>query len=128
MNRPGSPLDREEQTTRPESTPDLPEQAGEQPGGLEKSEPGQSPGDPGDRPDHPFDANDPDPRNRDGDAPPGSRTAKTGRWADVGDGWGNLPQHVRDNFRAEDLDDLPPRYRAWIDAYYHRLNERSRRR
>ncbi|MBI5432072.1 MAG: hypothetical protein HZA52_04500 [Planctomycetes bacterium] len=39
--------------------------------------------------------------------------------------WGELPQHARDVFLAEGGDDLPPRYRDWIDAYYHRMN-RSR--
>ncbi|MCC7172169.1 MAG: hypothetical protein IT459_17115 [Planctomycetes bacterium] len=39
--------------------------------------------------------------------------------------WGELPQHARDVFVTEGDDDLPPRYRAWIDEYYRRMN-RSR--
>ncbi len=42
-----------------------------------------------------------------------------------GDQWGNLPVHLRDLFRAEGGQDLPPRYRGWIDSYYRRLNDRQ---
>jgi hypothetical protein len=31
---------------------------------------------------------------------------------------------VRELFRAQGGDDLPPRYRDWIDAYYRRLSGR----
>ena len=112
-----------EQTTQREITPELPEEQG---GQCERDEPGDLQDGKGDQPDSPRDSNDPERGNQEGDAPPGSRTGRTGRPADVGEGWGNLPQHMRDNFRAEDLGELPPRYRAWIDSYYRRLNERSR--
>ena len=38
------------------------------------------------------------------------------------DRWGDLPIHVREQFRAQGSDDVPLRYRDWIDAYYRRLN------
>lgn len=39
--------------------------------------------------------------------------------------WGNLPVHLRELFRAEGGQQLPARYRDWIDSYYRRLNRRS---
>lgn len=41
--------------------------------------------------------------------------------------WGNLPVHVRDIFRADGGADMPARYRRWIDSYYRKLNQESRR-
>jgi hypothetical protein len=35
--------------------------------------------------------------------------------------WGNLPLRVREIFRVEGADDLPPQYRDWIDGYYRRM-------
>ena len=39
--------------------------------------------------------------------------------------WGELPARVRATFRNQGKDDLPVRYREWIDAYYRRLNRQS---
>ena len=30
--------------------------------------------------------------------------------------WGDLPLHARDVFRSENSDDMPIRYRSWIDS------------
>jgi hypothetical protein len=37
--------------------------------------------------------------------------------------WGMLPARVRENFRNWDSDEVPSRYREWIDLYYARLNK-----
>ena len=61
--------------------------------------------------------------NRPGDP----RTDETGPPATPGDDareWGFLPERVQERFRNQGGDDLPPRYRDWIDAYYRRLNQR----
>ena len=42
--------------------------------------------------------------------------------ADARDRWGHLPVQVREIFRVQGADDMPPRFRDWIDAYYRRLN------
>jgi hypothetical protein len=36
--------------------------------------------------------------------------------------WGTLPEHARAIFSSEGDDEVPPRYRDWIDAYHRRLN------
>ena len=36
--------------------------------------------------------------------------------------WGDLPKHAQRVFRAEGGEALPPQYRAWIDAFYNKLN------
>jgi hypothetical protein len=43
--------------------------------------------------------------------------------SDPEDTWGFLPMHARDVFRAQGGSDMPAQYRAWIDAYYKRLNK-----
>lgn len=37
--------------------------------------------------------------------------------------WGNLPIHMQEMFRAEGGDEVPARYRDWIDSYYRRLGD-----
>lgn len=39
--------------------------------------------------------------------------------------WGDLPVHLRKTFQNGVSDDVPPRYRDWVDSYYKRLNRRS---
>jgi len=63
-----------------------------------------------------------DPRNQPGAKPPDQDTERT-QPGQGNDRWGDLPVHVRELFRVQGGDDLPPRYRDWIDAYYRRLNE-----
>lgn len=41
--------------------------------------------------------------------------------------WGDLPVHLRKTFQNGVSDDVPPRYRDWVDSYYKRLNRRSGR-
>ena len=41
--------------------------------------------------------------------------------------WGDLPVQLREVFRAQGADDLPPKYRDWIDGYYRRLQKVARR-
>ena len=36
--------------------------------------------------------------------------------------WGSLPSHAQATFSSRGSDDLPARYRDWIDAYHRRLN------
>jgi hypothetical protein len=38
--------------------------------------------------------------------------------------WGRLPQHVRQRFVNQGTDEVPTRYRDWIDSYYRRLSRR----
>jgi hypothetical protein len=63
-----------------------------------------------------------DPRNDVAPPPPGTPTAVGGASSSTKDRWGDLPQKVRDLFRAEGGSELPVQYRQWIDAYYRRLN------
>ncbi len=39
------------------------------------------------------------------------------------DSWGFLPARVQETFRNQGGDDMPVRYREWIDSYYRRLNK-----
>ena len=41
--------------------------------------------------------------------------------------WGDLPVHLRKVFENGVSDDVPARYRGWVDSYYKRLNRRSGR-
>ncbi|MEL6429306.1 MAG: hypothetical protein AAFP22_02185 [Planctomycetota bacterium] len=41
--------------------------------------------------------------------------------------WGDLPIHLRKVFQNSVSDDVPPRYRDWVDAYYERLRRSSPR-
>lgn len=92
-----------------------------QPKPEEGEEPGQEPGGgkPDDGPNTEQESNsDEDPRNSEkGDAANARGT----------EDWGDLPIHLRSTFQNSVSDDVPPRYRDWVDAYYERLG-RSRRR
>lgn len=58
--------------------------------------------------------------------PPGSETGDPSGAAGNED-WGDLPIHLRKVFQNGVSDDVPPRYRDWVDSYYKRLNRRSGR-
>ena len=68
-----------------------------------------------------------DPTNRLGSEPPTDPTGAGSPHDPAGDRWGDLPVHVQDVFRGEDSEQMPARYREWIDAYYRRLNQRGGR-
>jgi len=106
-----SPLDQERDRgpQEREKTPEAPEPSkqdheGQKP--QDSSRPDREPGE--NRPDEP-------------------RTDETGPPVPPGDDageWGFLPERMQERFRNQGGDDLPPRYRDWIDAYYRRLNAR----
>lgn len=60
------------------------------------------------------------------DAPPGADVGRPSGSEDAGE-WGDLPVHVRRVFRNGVSDDVPPRYRDWIDAYHKKLSKRAPR-
>jgi hypothetical protein len=146
-----SPTQRGQQSTQRESTPEGP---GQQPRGNEQQpgnqpqgeQPGDEPGgeQPGNEPEgeqpgadqsraegqgRPRDggqAEGPEAQNRPGDEPPGGPTGTPSARPDDADRWGDLPVKVRDVFRHEGSEELPPQYRDWIDAYYRRLQREGR--
>ncbi|MEZ6013952.1 MAG: hypothetical protein R3F49_02455 [Planctomycetota bacterium] len=61
-----------------------------------------------------------------GEAPPGADIGAPAS-AEEGGQWGDLPVHVRRVFRNGVSEDVPPRYRDWIDAYHKRLSTRPPR-
>jgi hypothetical protein len=61
-----------------------------------------------------------------GDKPPGADVGAPSNAEDGGQ-WGDLPVHVRRVFRNGVGEDVPPRYRDWIDAYHKRLSTRAPR-
>ncbi len=61
-----------------------------------------------------------------GKVPPGSETGAA-RDGSGNEEWGDLPVHLRKVFQNGVSDDVPPRYRDWVDAYYKRLNRRGGR-
>jgi hypothetical protein len=63
---------------------------------------------------------------RPGEKPPGADVGAPSNAEDGGQ-WGDLPVHVRRVFRNGVGDDVPPRYRDWIDAYHKRRSTRAPR-
>jgi len=61
-----------------------------------------------------------------GGKPPGADVG-TPSGAEDGGQWGDLPVHVRRVFRNGVGEDVPPRYRDWIDAYHKKLSTRAPR-
>jgi hypothetical protein len=122
------------QTTRREQTPETPgeespgqtPQPGEQPNGQEPGNEQQPPSQ-GERPTDGQDPSNTDPNLRPGSEPPTDPTGAGSPNDPTSDRWGDLPVHVQDVFRGEDSEQMPPRYREWIDAYYRRLNRRGGR-
>jgi hypothetical protein len=94
-----------------------PQEAGEDPNAPPEPKDGQ--------PKSPLDGDDPNQENKAGDEPPSDELGPGSSKAPLDDGWGNLPQHVRDTFRSEGRGDMPTRYRDWIDAYYEKLNRHT---
>jgi len=121
------------QTTRREQTPETPGQEspgqspepGEQPHGQQPGE--QQPTPQGETPTDGQDPSNTDPSLRPGSEPPTDPTGAGSPNDPASDRWGDLPVHVQDVFRGEDSEEMPPRYREWIDAYYRRLNRRGGR-
>lgn len=80
---------------------------------------------------------------QDGDQPKGSQESEGGKDgkskqppegekgapsnAQGNEEWGDLPVHLRKVFENGVSDDVPARYRGWVDSYYKRLNRRSGR-
>ena len=135
----GSSQQSGQQTTRREQTPERPgeERGGESPEGGEQPDgqqpDGQQPGEQqqnnpqGEQPSDSQAVSNTDPSQRPGSEPPTDPTGAGVPEDPSGDRWGDLPVHVQDVFRGEDAEEMPPRYREWIDAYYRRLNRRGGR-
>jgi len=123
------------QTTQREQTPETPgeepagqdSESGEQPDGQQPGSEEPQPNHQGERPTDGQDPSNTDPNNRPGSEPPSDPTGAGSPNDPASDRWGDLPVHVQDVFRGEDSEEMPPRYREWIDAYYRRLNERGGR-
>ena len=112
----GSPLDgRPEQRVDKTGSPEEPRQG-------EQEQPEPKDGDPKSN----KDGDDPPRPNQPAANAPDSDTEPAQPVVDDREAWGELPIHVRDVFRAEGGPSMPPRYRDWIDAYYKRLNARTR--
>jgi len=92
--------------------------AGQKPGGEKPS--GQKPGQNG-TPLGGHASDELNPNNRVGGAPPGSSTERTAVNAQASR-WGTLPEHAQAVFSSRGGEELPPRYRDWIDSYHRRLN------
>ncbi len=60
------------------------------------------------------------------DAPPLSETGGPSG-ASGAEEWGDLPVHLRKVFQNGVSEDVPPRYRDWVDSYYKRLNKGGKR-
>ena len=116
-----SPLD-QERDRGPQQRENTPEAPGDEPqdeqGGEQPKPEGEDPKSPQDNPLQ-GDNQTGDPREDEQGAPvtPGDDVDK----------WGFLPDRVREKFRNQGADELPVRYRDWIDSYYRRLNTRSGR-
>lgn len=52
-------------------------------------------------------------------------TEKLNRGKENPDRWGDLPEHLRRTFSNENTDDLPMRYRKWIQDFYSRSSKSS---
>ena len=126
----GSPLDRGQQSTPRENTPEAggeepSEKPGEKPGGEQPS--GNKPDKPGTEPKDGSETPDPNPKNTPAGAAPASPAGTPSTAAGL-ERWGELPQHAQSVFRSEGGTELPAQYRDWIDAYHRRLNKESGRR
>ena len=122
-----SPLDQQQggAPRERENTPEAPRPGGEEPQGEEQQgeEEEQQEGQ-GEKPDSGQESQESG-ENRDGRVQPDEEGAAVPH-GDEKDGWGYLPERVQEVFRNQGRDDLPVRYRDWIDTYYKRLNQSSR--
>jgi hypothetical protein len=90
------------------------EKPGDKPGGMK-------PGENGNDPRNPY-ASKALAKNSPSGGPPKSSTGAVST-SSATDRWGDLPVYARDVFRAQGGEDLPMRYRDFIDGYHRRLNE-----
>lgn len=98
------------------------EPGGEKPGEGQKPGEGEKPSQAEDgRPLHGGATDDPNPTNNPDGLPPKLATEVVGVDPQAGR-WGSLPAHAQATFSSRGSDDLPARYRDWIDAYHRRLN------
>jgi hypothetical protein len=58
--------------------------------------------------------------------PPSPPAGKAVPVVDSREGWGELPDLVREVFHAQGSSDMPLHYREWIDGYWERLREQPR--
>lgn len=101
------------------------EQPRNQPGGQDPQQQEQQQDQPGDgKPDGNQDSDQQD--QRPGEDPPESETGDPANAAG-NENWGELPVHLRRVFENSVSDDVPARYRDWVDSYYKRLARRSGR-
>lgn len=117
-------------------------QQGQTPSGSRKEDKGESPPEggepdkPGEEPagEEPKDGDEPKGGQEaeggpDGPAKPPAEGATGNPAAGAGlEDWGDLPVHLRQVFQNGVSEDVPPRYRDWVDSYYKRLNRRSKKR
>ena len=111
-------------------------QQGQTPSGSRKQESGERPPEPGEGQEQqgePKDGQQPrgsqeSDAGQDGtsDAPPPGETGGPSG-ASGAEEWGDLPVHLRKVFQNGVSEDVPPRYRDWVDSYYKRLNKGNRR-
>lgn len=111
-------------------------QQGQTPSGSRKQESGERPPEPGEGEQQQGEPNDgQQPRGsqesdagQDGqsDAPPPGETGDPSS-AGGAEEWGDLPVHLRKVFQNGVSEDVPPRYRDWVDSYYKRLNKGNKR-
>lgn len=111
-------------------------QQGQTPSGSRKQESGERPPEPGEGQEQqgePKDGQQPrgsqeSDAGQDGssDAPPPGETGGPSG-ASGAEEWGDLPVHLRKVFQNGVSEDVPPRYRDWVDSYYKRLNRGNKR-
>jgi hypothetical protein len=117
-------------------------QQGQTPSGSRKEDKGERPPEggepdkPGEKPEGEEPKNGDEPKGDqeaeggpDGPAKPPAEGATGDPAAAAGlEDWGDLPVHLRQVFQNGVSEDVPPRYRDWVDSYYKRLNRRSKKR
>jgi hypothetical protein len=102
-----------------ENTPEAPGKSGD---GQGSQKPTAKPADQGE-PRSPGRESDATAQNEKNSPPRALETARIPPAGDAKDRWGDLPVQVRQVFRSDGDNDLPPQYRDWIDAYYRRLQQ-----
>lgn len=135
------------QSPPPPSSGEGQPQQGQTPSGSQREEKGQRPGEqPGEQQgqeqqgEQPGEQNQPQSEN--GERPTGNKESEAGQdgkgqdpgQSELGseasprgnEDWGDLPIHLRKVFQNGVSDDVPPRYRDWVDSYYERLRKGSR--
>ena len=107
--------------------PPPPQQQGNDPGEKQREDgevpeqpAGEKPG--GDQPQEADQEQDSGDANQAAGAPDSGDQLPFGH-GDAAERWGELPLRVREVFRAEGGEEMPTRYRDWIDTYYRRLGQ-----